>query len=60
MAAVELFVPGRLCVMGEHSDWMARHQGVVKGATIVCSTMEGIFATCRRQEPPLSATSPLR
>ena len=53
-AAVEIFVPGRLCVMGEHSDWMAHYPGVSRGATIVCSTIEGIFATCLLQEAPLS------
>ncbi|KXZ46350.1 hypothetical protein GPECTOR_44g29 [Gonium pectorale] len=55
MAAVqdtaELFVSGRLCLFGEHSDWAGEHKGradgVVEGRTIVVGTQEGIFATAR-------------
>jgi galactokinase len=28
---VELFVPGRLCLFGEHSDWAGRYAAVIKG-----------------------------
>ena len=52
MTSVQLFVPGRLCIMGEHTDWMARHDGVERGATIVCSTLEGLHADCFLQEAP--------
>ena len=41
-SSVEVFVPGRLCVLGEHTDWMTQ------GATIVCTTSEGIFATASK------------
>ena len=26
MSAGEIFVPGRLCLFGEHSDWAAGHR----------------------------------
>ena len=25
---IEVFVPGRLCILGEHSDWAADYRGV--------------------------------
>ena len=46
---VELFVPGRLCIMGEHSDWAGRYRNVnnkiEKGYAIVTGIEEGIYAT---------------
>lgn len=44
---VELFVPGRLCIMGEHSDWAGRYRDVnneiEKGYAIVTGIEEGIY-----------------
>lgn len=46
---IELFVPGRLCIMGEHSDWAGRYRDVnnkiEKGYAIVTGIEEGIYAT---------------
>ena len=46
---VELFVPGRLCIMGEHSDWAGRFRDInstiEKGYAIVTGIEEGIYAT---------------
>ena len=46
---IELFVPGRLCIMGEHSDWAGRYRtinnGIEKGYAIVTGIEEGIYAT---------------
>ena len=46
---VELFVPGRLCIMGEHSDWAGRfrdiNSDIEKGYAIVTGIEEGIYAT---------------
>ena len=46
---VELFVPGRLCIMGEHSDWAGRYRNINnkinKGYAIVTGIEEGIYAT---------------
>lgn len=49
---IELFVPGRLCLFGEHSDWAGQlrkfNSGIVPGQALVACTNEGIFATARR------------
>jgi len=53
---MKLFVPGRICLFGEHSDWAGayRHTGptIEKGYTLICGTDQGIFA---RVEPHPSA-----
>lgn len=45
----ELFVPGRLCLMGEHSDWASGYRSInkeiEKGFAIVTGIEEGIYAT---------------
>ena len=41
---VSIFVPGRLCLLGEHSDWAAEY-GVHKGFCLVIGTDQGIQAT---------------
>ncbi len=44
----QLFVPGRLCLFGEHSDWAGALRRddpeIVAGACIVCGTDQGISA----------------
>jgi galactokinase len=39
----QLFVPGRLCLFGEHSDWAAEY-GVHKGFCLVIGTDQGLSA----------------
>jgi galactokinase len=43
---IDLFVPGRLCLFGEHSDWAGLHRvinaGIVPGAAIVTGNERGI------------------
>jgi len=41
---VNLFVPGRVCLFGEHSDWAAPY-GIHRGFCIVIGTDQGITAT---------------
>ncbi len=45
---IELFVPGRLCIMGEHSDWAGKYRNINnminKGYAIVTGIEEGIYA----------------
>ena len=52
---IEVFVPGRLCILGEHSDWSAEYRDVNPtisyGMTVVCATNEGLFARCRGYTP---------
>ena len=46
---LNLFVPGRLCLFGEHSDWAGMHRMVNSevpvGAAIVTGIEQGIYAT---------------
>jgi len=46
---VELFVPGRLCLFGEHSDWAAQF-GMHNGYCLVTGTEQGLCAVARRSE----------
>ena len=44
----ELFVPGRLCLFGEHTDWAGKYRtmnaDIVPGASIVTGIEQGILA----------------
>jgi len=48
---IELFVPGRLCLFGEHSDWAGQmrkfNSNITPGQALVACTEEGIHATAR-------------
>lgn len=50
-SGVEVFVPGRLCILGEHTDWAGEYLGdnkdLVNGMVLVCATNEGLYASCR-------------
>jgi len=49
---MELFVPGRICLFGEHSDWVGGYRqsdpAIEKGYTLICGTEQGVHA---RVEP---------
>lgn len=51
---MELFVPGRLCLMGEHSDWAGLHRvmnaKVRPGQAIVTGIEQGIYATVEKSD----------
>lgn len=51
---MELFVPGRLCLMGEHSDWAGLHRvinsKVRPGQAIVTGIEQGIYATVEKND----------
>jgi len=50
--SVSFFVPGRLCLFGEHSDWAGEYRqedaSVMEGLCIVAGTDQGIFAEARK------------
>ena len=46
---VKLFVPGRLCLFGEHSDWAAEYGGH-PGYCLVIGTDQGLHATARASQ----------
>ena len=45
---LKLFVPGRLCLFGEHTDWAGHYRtmnaDIKPGAAIVTGIEEGIYA----------------
>lgn len=49
---MKLFVPGRLCLFGEHSDWAGGYRdfnrAIEPGRTIIVTTNQGIYAEVNR------------
>ena len=45
---MNIFVPGRICLFGEHSDWAGGYRrinaNIDKGYTLICGTNQGIHA----------------
>ena len=45
---MKLFVPGRICLFGEHSDWAGGYRrinaDIERGYTLICGTDQGIYA----------------
>jgi UTP-glucose-1-phosphate uridylyltransferase/mevalonate kinase len=45
---MKIFVPGRICMFGEHSDWAGGYRRInaeiEKGYTLICGTDQGIYA----------------
>lgn len=54
METIELFVPGRLCLLGEHSDWAGINRmmnaSIVPGDAIVTGIDQGIYATVEKAD----------
>ncbi|MGN1416330.1 MAG: sugar phosphate nucleotidyltransferase [Oscillospiraceae bacterium] len=54
METTELFVPGRLCLFGEHTDWAGRYtdinSDVIPGLAIVTGIDLGIYANARKND----------
>ncbi len=48
---MKIFVPGRICLFGEHSDWAGGYRRtnpeLEKGYTIITGTNQGIYAEVR-------------
>lgn len=61
---MEIFVPGRICIFGEHSDWAGGYRRinaeVEKGYTLICGTDQGIYADVEPHPTSLvlSSTTP--
>jgi galactokinase len=53
----EVFVPGRLCLFGEHSDWAGGHRRqnseIEKGFVIIAPTNQGTYARVKEIEQPI-------
>lgn len=54
MEKLDLFVPGRLCLLGEHSDWAGinrmMNSEIIPGMAIVTGIEQGIYATVEKSE----------
>jgi UTP-glucose-1-phosphate uridylyltransferase/mevalonate kinase len=61
---MRLFIPGRICLFGEHSDWAGGYRrvnpAIVEGYTLICGTDQGIYAEVRPHPNALvlTATTP--
>jgi UTP-glucose-1-phosphate uridylyltransferase/mevalonate kinase len=58
---MRLFVPGRICLFGEHSDWAGGYRRInaeiEKGYTLICGTNQGIHADVEPHPTALVLTS---
>ena len=58
---ISLFVPGRLCLFGEHSDWAGMYRtvnsGIKKGMAIVSGIEQGIYATAEKADKFIMTSS---
>jgi UTP-glucose-1-phosphate uridylyltransferase/mevalonate kinase len=58
---MKLFVPGRICLFGEHSDWAGGYRRInveiEKGYTLICGTDQGIYAEVSPHPTSLFLTS---
>ncbi|MFA9402077.1 MAG: sugar phosphate nucleotidyltransferase [Anaerolineales bacterium] len=58
---MKIFVPGRICLFGEHSDWAGGYRRfnaeIEKGYTLLTGTDQGIFAEVRPHPNSLVMTS---
>ncbi len=57
MDAVDLFVPGRLCLFGEHSDWAGGYRridsSIPMGYCLIVGTNQGIYARAKKHHSKL-------
>lgn len=62
MGSCDLFVPGRICLFGEHSDWAAVHRlanpSLERGFAIITGTDQGIYARASRHPDELLFQGP--
>lgn len=58
---MKIFVPGRVCLFGEHSDWAGGHRRInseiEKGYTLLTGTDQGLYAEVRPHPTSLVLTS---
>jgi UTP-glucose-1-phosphate uridylyltransferase/mevalonate kinase len=60
---MKIFVPGRICLFGEHSDWAGGYRrinaDIEKGYTLICGTNQGIHADVEPHPTALVLSSTL-
>jgi len=61
--SIDIFVPGRVCLFGEHSDWAGGHRRtnskLVPGVVIISGTNQGMYARCKKASGELVVRSTL-
>jgi UTP-glucose-1-phosphate uridylyltransferase/mevalonate kinase len=61
--SIDIFVPGRVCLFGEHSDWAGGHRRtnskLEPGMVIISGTNQGMFAQCKKAQGELIVHSTL-
>jgi len=61
---MRLFVPGRICLFGEHSDWAGGYRRinaeVERGYTLISGTEQGIYADVEAHPTALVLTATTR
>ncbi len=61
---MRIFVPGRICLFGEHSDWAGGYRRInaeiEKGYTLICGTDQGIYAEVEPHPTSLVLSSTTR
>jgi len=59
--SIDIFVPGRVCLFGEHSDWAGNYRNVNSsisiGHALVCGTSQGVYARAKRHPTQLKLRS---
>ena len=59
---IHIFVPGRLCLFGEHSDWAGMYRSInseiVMGNAIVSGIEQGIYATAEKADRFIMMAAP--
>ncbi len=60
---MKLFVPGRICLFGEHSDWAGGYRRInadlERGRTIIAGTNQGVHAEVKPHPGKLVLTATL-
>ena len=60
---MKLFVPGRICLFGEHTDWAGGYRRInaelERGYTIICGTNQGLYAEVEPHPTKLTLNSTL-
>ena len=58
---MKIFVPGRVCLFGEHSDWAGGYRRInaeiERGYTLICGTEQGIYAEVESHPTSLMLTA---
>ena len=59
---MNIFVPGRICIFGEHADWVGSYRRtnveIEKGYAVIIGTNQGLYAEIKQHPNKLIFKSP--